>query len=130
MPPLTITAIYAALITGIFLALSLRVIRYRRSHRLGLGDAGDKSLLKRMRAQANCAEYAPIGLILLALIEAQGTPGWVVHIFGLTLLIGRALHAYGFSASPPVMKLRIAGMMLTLFALATMALGLLAHSLF
>ena len=126
---LAITSIYAALIALIFLALSIRVIRYRRATRKGLGDEGDKSLLKRMRAQANCAEYAPIGLILLALTEAAGAPGAAVHVLGLTLFLGRVAHGYGFSASPPNMVLRTVGMGLTLTMIGLSALGLLAHAL-
>ncbi|MEL6509762.1 MAG: MAPEG family protein [Pseudomonadota bacterium] len=126
---LGITALYAGLIALLFMVLSFRVIGYRRSNQIGLGDAGDKSLLKRMRAQANCAEYAPIGLILLALVEAQGTPGWVVHGLGLMLLAGRLAHGYGFSASPPVMNLRVGGMLLTTGMIALAAIGLIAHAL-
>ncbi|MEL7212387.1 MAG: MAPEG family protein [Pseudomonadota bacterium] len=123
---LALTGLYAGLIALVFLVLSFRVILYRRGHRIGLGDAGDKSLLKRMRAQANCAEYAPIGLILLALIEAQDAPRIVVHALGMTLLLGRVLHAYGFSASPPVMNLRVLGMLLTTAMIGVAALMLIA----
>lgn len=124
---MSITPLYAGLIALIFLVLCFRVIFYRRANQIGLGDAGDKSLLKRMRAQANCAEYAPIGLILLALVELQGAPGPVVHGLGVTLLLGRAMHAYGFSASPPVMPLRVWGMILTTLMIAVAAVGLVAH---
>jgi uncharacterized membrane protein YecN with MAPEG domain len=126
----TITAIYAGALTFLYLALTVRVIRFRRAHKIDLGDADNKSLLKRMRAHSNFAEYAPIGIILLALCEAQGAPSNALHLLGGVLLIGRAAHAYGFSASPPVMKLRVAGMMLTLTMLGLSSLALLVHSLF
>ena len=100
-----ITSLYAGLLTLVFFALSVRVIRYRRAEQIGLGDADDKSLLRRMRAHANFAEYVPLGVVLLALCEAQGAPRIAVHLLGLTLLVGRALHGYGFSASPPKMIL-------------------------
>ena len=125
-----ITALYAGFLTLVYFALTVRVIRYRRGNQIGLGDGGDKSLLKRIRAQANCAEYAPLGLVMLGLVEAQGTPGFVVHILGLMLLMGRVLHGIGFSASPPKMNLRVLGMFLTLLMLLLSALGLIAHSLF
>ena len=123
-----VTGIYAALIALIFIALSARVILYRRAHRLGLGDHGDKSLMKRMRAQANCAEYAPFGLLLMALVEMQNPYSGVIHLIGLTLLLGRAIHGYGFSASPPIMIMRQSGMMLTLasYVLSIIALLTLA----
>ncbi len=124
-----VTPIYAAILTLLFLALSARVIVYRRANRLSLGDEGNRSLLKRMRAQANCAEYAPMALILLFLVELQGAPALALHALGMTLLAGRLLHGYGFSARPPSMNLRVLGMTLTLLMLSLASLGLLAHVL-
>ncbi len=126
---LQVTALYAALLALVFLVLCVRVITYRREHRLGLGDHGDRELVRRMRAQANCAEYAPIGLFLLALTEAQGAPGLVVHALGAMLLMGRAAHAWGFSQKPMNMRLRVGGMALTLTMIGATALGLLGHAL-
>jgi len=91
---------------------------------------GDNSLLKRMHAQGNFIEYVPFRLILLALVEFSGAPALAVHLLGLMLLIGRALHAWGFSASPPVMDGRVFGMILTLTMILLSALGLLLHTLF
>ena len=126
---LTITPIYAGIIGLLFILLSTRVIVYRRANRISLGDAGDKNLLKRMRAQANCAEYAPMGLLLLALAELAGAPGVAVHTAGITLLAGRVMHAYGFASTPQKMGLRVGGMMLTLIMIALTALGLIGHGL-
>ena len=108
-----ITGLYAALGALIFLALSIRIILFRRANMLGLGDHGNKSLMKRMRAQANCAEYAPFGLLLMALVEFQFPNSSALHTIGGLLLAGRVLHGYGFSASPPIMPLRQLGMILT-----------------
>ena len=127
---LEITSIYASLIAILFLWLSARVIIYRRRNRISLGDSGSKSLLKRMRAHANCAEYAPIALILLALVEFSGAPSYVVHGLGVLLVAGRFVHGWGFSASPPVMNARVLGMVVTLSMIALSALGLLLHGLF
>ncbi len=127
---LAITPIYAALCALVFLSLSWHVIAYRRANRISLGDTGDKALLKRMRAQANAAEYMPIALILLALTEANGAPTLAVHALGLALLAGRILHPLGFAATPQKFILRQFGMILTLAMIALSALGLLAHSLF
>lgn len=124
----TITPIYASLIAIVFLILSFRVIFYRRSNKLGLGDEGDKSLLKRMRAQADCAEYAPLALILLLLVELSGTSGDVVHALGVALLAGRIIHGYAFSVSPPIMKGRVYGTILTTGMMAASAVLLLVQS--
>jgi uncharacterized membrane protein YecN with MAPEG domain len=70
---LTIMLIYAALIALLYVALSWYVIAYHRANLISLGDTGDKALLKRIRAKANYAEYAPFGLILLLIYsESNG----------------------------------------------------------
>ena len=111
---LPITSVFAALIAFLFLFLSARVITYRRGNLISLGDQGDKALETRMRAHGNCAEYAPLGLILMALVELQFPNSSALHGIGGLLLVGRVLHGYGFSASPPIMRLRQIGMILTL----------------
>lgn len=125
----SITPVYAALITLIYFTLSWRVISYRRANLLSLGDSGDKNLLKRMRTQANCAEYAPLGLILILLVELQGAPGIAVHGLGLLLLAGRVIHPLGFAVTPQKIILRQIGMALTFTCLLLAALGLLGHVL-
>ncbi|WP_422074646.1 MAPEG family protein [Sulfitobacter geojensis] len=124
-----ITPIYAALTAFIFLALSWRVISYRRANLISLGDKGDKNLLKRMRAQANCAEYAPFAVLILLLVELSGAPALATHLLGISLVAGRALHAYGFASTPQKIILRQLGMLLTLLVIALGAIGVLAHAL-
>ena len=126
---LTVTPIYAALVALLFLVLSARVISYRRANMISLGDTGDKALLKRMRAQANCAEYAPLALFLMLVAELNGAPAFAVHLMGAALLAGRVLHAVGFSATPQKMILRQSGMLLTLGMILLSALGLIGHAL-
>ncbi len=125
-----VTALYTALVALLFLILSTRVILYRRANRISLGDVGDKALIKRMRAQANCGEYAPIGLMLLLVSELSGAPALALHLMGMTLLAGRFLHAAGFSATPQKMILRQVGMAMTLAMILFSALGLIGHALF
>lgn len=93
---LPITSIYAGLLTFVFLALSFRVIVYRRTQRVSLGDGDSKDLRQRTRAQANFAEYTPIGLIILACVELQGAPAPAVHLLGAMLFAGRLLHCVSF----------------------------------
>jgi uncharacterized membrane protein YecN with MAPEG domain len=117
---LTVTALYAAALAALFLWLSARVIGARGRARVSLGDGGDAGLLARIRAHGNCAEYAPMGLILMAATELNGAPHWLVHALGLTLLAGRVLHALGLSHGR--MRLRVAGMGLTLTMIGFAAL--------
>ena len=123
-----ITPIYAALLAGLFLWLSIRVILVRRSERVSLGDGGNRDLERRIRAQGNCAEYAPMGLILILLAELQGGPGWVIHLLGITLVLGRVMHGLALSAKQ--YALRVPGMALTLIVIAAAALVVLGLAIF
>ena len=69
-----ITALYASLLAPLFILLSVRVIGARRSARVPVGDGGNTVLLRRMRVQANFAEYVPFALLLMALAE-KSAPG-------------------------------------------------------
>ncbi|WP_420397747.1 MAPEG family protein [Nioella sp.] len=109
-----IAPLYAGLLGLLFLHLSIRVISLRRHHKVSVGDGGEKALSKAMRVQANCVEYASIGLILLFGAELQGAPAWAVHGLGVTLLLGRVLHAFGFGSTPQIVPARVWGMALTL----------------
>ena len=125
-----VTPIYAGLIALLFLALSARVIFYRRSAQVSLGDGADKELLSRIRAQANCAEYAPLGLLLLLLAELQGTPVLILHLLGAALLAGRVMHGVALSIRPQRLNLRVAGMALTLTAIGIAAILCVVLALF
>ncbi len=120
---LSITPVYAALIGLLFLGLSANVVRMRFKHRVSVGDGGSQDVIKAMRAQANCAEYAPITLLLVAMAELQGGPAWLVHLLGALILIGRSLHAYGFGRTPQIVLLRKNGMYLTFAALLLSAVS-------
>ena len=119
MPPV-VTPLYAAALTALFITLSLRVIVLRRSGRVSLGDAGNPALLVRIRAQGNCAEYAPLGIVLLLLAELAGAAPALLHLSGLVLLAGRIRHAWALSG-PGRLGARTIGMLMTFTALALSA---------
>lgn len=110
---LSISPLYAALIVVLFMYLSIRVIRYRRSERVAFGDQGDKTLLRLMRAHGNCAEYAPLGLILLAMAELADAGPIGLHLAGMALVVGRAVHGVGLAHFPRVIGCRVVGILAT-----------------
>jgi uncharacterized protein len=116
-----VTGLYAALLAVLFFVLSARVIVYRRGNSISLGDGNDPVLLQRIRAQGNFSEYAPFGIVLMLVAEAQGSPAFWLHICGILLLIGRAMHGVNFSFGLRQMGLRVGGMLLTLLALGLAA---------
>jgi uncharacterized membrane protein YecN with MAPEG domain len=71
-----------------------------------------------LRVHANCAEYAPFALLLLALAEARGAPGFALHAGAAVLVLGRLSHAWGMSRVPENFGFRVAGMGMTFAAYA------------
>ncbi len=97
---LPITSLTAASLAILLLILTFLVSQQRGVAKVSLGDGGDKTLLKRIRAFGNFTEYAPIGIILLALVEYGGTSATVTWLLAALLLIGRILHALGMYVRP------------------------------
>lgn len=120
-----ITGLYAALAALLVMLLLLRVVLRRRAARIGLGDGGDHELHKRIRAHANAVENLPLGLVLLLLVELNQTQPLLVHVFGITLILGRVLHAWGLSRSSSTSPGRLIGMLLSMLAIVAMAVLLL-----
>jgi uncharacterized membrane protein YecN with MAPEG domain len=116
-----IVPVYAAIFAILFVTLSLRVIRSRRSTRVALGTGGNTTLERRIRVQGNFAEYVPLALILFAFIELQGWSRWLVHGLCLALLAGRLLHAYGVSQAAEDFRIRVTAMALTFSSLLVAA---------
>lgn len=90
-----ITSLYAGLLAFIFLALSARVVAVRG--RVSLGDGGDPEVLRRMRGHANFAEYVPLILVMMALLEYQQIAAWQLHAIGATLVFARVIHGIALS---------------------------------
>ncbi len=123
---LIVTSIIAAVLTAVFIRLSFLVIGLRRKNKVGLGSGGNEDLERAIRAQGNFAEYVPFGLILLACLELNGAAWWLVAIPGVTLIIGRLIHAIGINTPPPDFSKRVLGMkftFITLMALVGLNLG-------
>jgi len=117
-----ITGLYAAILALIVVILAIRVTLRRRAVRVGIGNGGDAVLAQRIRVHANAAEYVPLALILLLILELNQTQPLLLHVFGCTLIAGRLVHAYGLSSSAGLSPGRAVGMVLTWAVIALMAL--------
>ena len=116
-----ITALYAATCALFLVFLSVRVIGLRRRHSVSVGHGGAPELERAMRVQANFAEYTPLVLVMLALAELQGLPGWALHLAGLGFVVARLLHFLGFRTADGPGQFRMVGMALTFGVLVTLA---------
>jgi uncharacterized membrane protein YecN with MAPEG domain len=117
---LLITSLITAVLTMIFIKLSFAVIKLRRQNKVGLGNGGNDDLERAIRAQGNFAEYVPLGIILIACLELNGAPWVLVAIPGITLIIGRLIHAKGINTPPPDFSKRVLGMQFTFGTLITL----------
>jgi uncharacterized membrane protein YecN with MAPEG domain len=119
---LLVTSIIASVLTIIFIRLSFAVIGLRRKNKVGLGSGGHEDLERAIRTQGNFAEYVPFGIILIACLELNAAPWWVVAVPGITLIIGRLIHAKGMHIPPPDFSKRVMGMKLTFYTLITLVI--------
>jgi uncharacterized membrane protein YecN with MAPEG domain len=94
---MVVTPLYAALLAAWFLVLTLRVVQERGKSHVYLGDGGNPSLQRAIRGHANFAEYVPLALLLLAILELSRFSLYLVHTLGLLLLVARLLHGYAFA---------------------------------
>lgn len=123
-----IVAIYAALLSFLFVLLSVRTIRARRRLQIAVGDKANTEMTRAMRVHANFAEYVPLSLILIYFVEQAAAPTLLVHVLGCCLLLGRVIHAYGLSQTHEKFAFRVSGMIFTLTTIMVAALYLLMKS--
>jgi len=108
MNAMMITLVTAGCCGLLFFILSLRVVQGRQAHKVVMGDGGHDPLLARIRAHANFAEYVPIVLILMGLIESRTGLNELLTSTGIVLFVVRIAHAIGM-ARPAPNALRIVG---------------------
>ncbi len=103
---MTILPFYAALLVLLFVVLSIRTLRLRRGLKIGVGDGGNPQMLRAMRVHSNFAEYVPLALLMVYLVEGRGAHPVFVHALGLAHpapeRLGRApdLAGNGFDRRP------------------------------
>ncbi len=107
------TAFYAGILGLFYVALSFRVISLRRKYRVGINHGQEKELARAIRVHANFAEYVPLALFLILLLELNQASDIALHILGSGLFIGRILHALGLDKSAGASAPRLVGMLLT-----------------
>ena len=117
--PVTLTTAAAALFVNLW--LGGRIARLRHQFKVNVGDGGHEPLLRRMRAQANFIEHAPIFLILLAALEISGGKRLPLAIIAVVFLLGRMAHGIGMDGGG-LQRWRRIGMMSSTIASVALAL--------
>lgn len=109
----SVISLYAPLFALFYVALSINVIRTRRREKIGLGSGGNRAVERAMRVHANFAEYVPLALLLLLILEQSGGSTLLLHGLFLVLLAGRLIHAWGVSQQNENFRFRVSGMTMT-----------------
>lgn len=113
-----VSPFYAGLLAIWFIVLSVRVMQGRTgTGKPSLGDGGDLGMTRRIRGHANFSEYVPLALILIAFLELNSFPNWMLHSLGLMLLLGRVLHGYALAFTRELVFGRAVGILLTMVVL-------------
>ncbi|MGO9950368.1 MAG: MAPEG family protein [Steroidobacteraceae bacterium] len=93
-----VTALYAGLLGLLAVAVAFPAGMLRGKLNISVGDGGNPALLLAMRRHANFAEWVPLALILIALLELNGVSTRAIHSLGAALVIARLLHAIGLKS--------------------------------
>jgi uncharacterized protein len=128
----SITAAYLGILALLYAVLGLQVSRLRRGNHVLFGDGGNVKLRSAIRAHANFAEYVPIIVLMVAMLEMSGMPATPVHLLMAALLVARLLHPLGMYVGPRSLRFqicRVGGIVLTVLVLIGSAMLLLARFL-
>lgn len=119
---LIITPLTAAVLAIMLVVLAIQTIRLRLRYRAPFGDGGHQDLICAIRAHANLAEYMPIGITLIGLLEASHVNFPVLAALAIGFVVCRGLNAIGLFNPPgppgPARSIGIVGTLLILLALA------------
>jgi len=124
MMPVPVTLATTAACAFLNMWLGTRVGQFRGKFKVSIGDGGHEPLLRRMRAQANFIESAPIFLLLLGALELSGANRIALAVVAAIFLLVRVAHAIGMESADQ-RRWRMIGAMgtgLTTLALAVWAL--------
>ncbi|MGD9812110.1 MAG: MAPEG family protein [Sphingobium sp.] len=111
MALLPITSVTAAISVVMLVGLGTITGLQRKKTSTSLGLGTDETLLRRIRAHGNFAEYVPIALIVLGLVETGGASVELLWTIAGLLIIGRLFHAYALLTG--TLPLRGLGMLMT-----------------
>lgn len=110
---LPITALYGGILGLLALILSIRITVMRARTKIVLQDGGNQDMVAAVRCFGNFAEYVPLALILIAVLEINGASATTLHALGAALVAGRVIHPFGLDANKPITIGRVVGQSLT-----------------
>jgi uncharacterized membrane protein YecN with MAPEG domain len=96
------TLIYGGMTALLVTLLGANVSRMRGTS-VGIGDPLPPEMVRPVRAHGNAAEWAPLGILLLGMLELSGAGSrFTMHLLGGSFFLGRVLHAAGVYSRTPL----------------------------
>jgi len=123
MSAIQYTAFFIALHGLLFIGLSCYISWLRVSHKVSIGDQGDRVLMRAMRAHGNFSEHVPMALILMGGYAFLGGNAILIAGTGSALFISRAVHAWGLLDKATTVRRQI-GAGVTYLAELVFAIGI------
>jgi uncharacterized protein len=106
-----VTLLYGSLLVGLVGVLGMNVTRLRVALHISVSsEPPPKPLLFAIRAHGNAAEWTPMLVVMLLLVELGGGTALWLHVAGGALLLARVLHATGLLTR---VKTTVPGVVLT-----------------
>lgn len=96
--PVTLSMAAAAALLNIW--LTIRVGMVRRATGISVGDGGNEALIRRMRAQLNFIENAPVVLVMVGGIELARAGNPFLLGAAAIFILGRVAHGIGMDGGP------------------------------
>jgi len=119
---LSITALYAGILALILIALAINVTLHRVKLKVPLGDGGNAEMRRMIRLHGNAAEYIPLGIVLMAVYEANGGSPMALQLIGLALVVGRLVQTWGMWSTDMTNLGRQIGQSLTWISVIALAM--------
>ncbi len=112
-----ITLVSASLLGLLLVYLSVGVTNARGRTRTSTGSGDDEGLHNAVRAHGNLTEYAPLGLILIGLLEIAEANFYLVLGIAIAFVAGRYMHGLTFGKFEGRNPFRYWGIVLTFVAI-------------
>ncbi len=93
--PIPITALYAGILALILGYLGFQVGSMRGSTGISIFHGDNMELAEKIRRHANFTENVPLTLILIGVLELNGSSPLLLHGLGIALVLARIAHPIG-----------------------------------
>ena len=117
-----ITALYAGVLALILGVIGFQVGSTRSRTGISILHGDDMDLAEKIRRHANFIENVPLALILMSVLELNGSGAGLLHGLGIALVIARIAHPLGLHHDNMRHPLRAVGAGLTFLVTGIAAL--------